>query len=131
MRDFDVKSGATETGFITRLGDGIARVYGMNSVMYGELVEFETGIRGIVQNLEEKSIGVVLLGDDHGLTEGSSVIRTGKRAGIGVSDELLGRVVDALGAPIDGLGQIKAEDYFPIEREAPGVIDPLSSQIQK
>ena len=123
VRDFDVKSGATETGFITRLGDGIARVYGMNSVMYGELVEFETGIRGIVQNLEEKSIGVVLRGDDHGLTEGSSVIRTGKRAGIGVSDELLGRVVDALGSPIDGLGAIKADDYFPIEREAPGVIE--------
>ncbi|MBP5579306.1 MAG: F0F1 ATP synthase subunit alpha [Ruminococcus sp.] len=132
VRDFDVKSGATETGFITRLGDGIARVYGMNSVMYGELVEFETGIRGIVQNLEEKTVGVVLLGDDHGLTEGSSVIRTGKRAGIGVSDELLGRVVDALGAPIDGLGQIKAEDYFPIEREAPGVIErkPVSVPLQ-
>ncbi|SEH56975.1 F-type H+-transporting ATPase subunit alpha [Ruminococcus flavefaciens] len=132
VRDFDVKSGATETGFITRLGDGIARVYGMNSVMYGELVEFETGIRGIVQNLEEKTVGVVLLGDDHGLTEGSSVIRTGKRAGIGVSDELLGRVVDALGAPIDGLGQIKADDYFPIEREAPGVIErkPVSVPLQ-
>ena len=123
VKDFDVKSGATETGFITRLGDGIATVRGMNAVMYGELVEFETGIRGIVQNLEEKSIGVVLLGDDHGLTEGSSVVRTGKRAGIGVSDELLGRVVDALGAPIDGLGAIKAEDYFPIEREAAGVIE--------
>ena len=132
VRDFDVKSGATETGFVTRLCDGIARVYGMNSVMYGELVEFETGIRGIVQNLEEKSIGVVLLGDDHGLTEGSSVIRTGKRAGIGVSDELLGRVVDALGSPIDGLGQIKAEDYFPIEREAPGVIErkPVNTPLQ-
>lgn len=123
VKDFTVKSGATETGFITRIGDGIASVYGMSGVMYGELVEFETGVRGIVQNLEEKSIGVVLLGDDHGLTEGSSVIRTGKRAGVGVSDELLGRVVDALGSPIDGLGQIKAEDYFPIEREAPGVIE--------
>lgn len=123
VKDFDVKSGATETGFVTRLGDGIARVKGMNSVMYGELVEFETGIRGIVQNLEEKSIGVVLLGNDKGLTEGSSVIRTGKRAGIGVSDALLGRVVDALGAPIDGLGPIAADDYFPIEREAPGVIE--------
>ena len=123
VKDFDVKSGATETGFITRLGDGIAKVRGMNAVMYGELVEFENGIRGIVQNLEEKSVGVVLLGDDHGLTEGSSVVRTGKRAGIGVSDALLGRVVDALGAPIDGLGAIKAEDYFPIEREAPGVIE--------
>lgn len=123
IQDFDIKSGATETGFITRLGDGIARVRGMNSVMYGELVEFETGIRGIVQNIEEKSIGVVLLGDDRGLTEGSSVIRTGKRAGIGVSSELLGRVVDALGAPIDGGSSIIAEDYFPIEREAPGVIE--------
>ena len=132
VRDFEVKSGATETGFITRLGDGIAKVYGMNSVMYGELVEFETGIRGIVQNLEEKTVGVVLLGDDHGLTEGSSVVRTGKRAGIGVSDELLGRVVDALGSPIDGLGQIKADDYFPIEREAPGVIErkPVNTPLQ-
>ena len=129
VRDFDIKSGATETGYITRLGDGIARVRGMNSVMYGELVEFETGIRGIVQNLEEKTAGVVLLGDDHGLTEGSSVIRTGKRAGIGVSDALLGRVVDALGAPIDGLGSISAEDYFPIEREAPGVIERKSVSV--
>jgi F-type H+-transporting ATPase subunit alpha len=129
VRDFDIKSGATETGYITRLGDGIARVRGMNSVMYGELVEFETGIRGIVQNLEEKTAGVVLLGDDHGLTEGSSVIRTGKRAGVGVSDALLGRVVDALGAPIDGLGSINAEDYFPIEREAPGVIERKSVSV--
>ncbi len=132
VKDFEVKSGATETGFVTRLGDGIAQVHGMNSVMYGELVEFETGIRGIVQNLEEKTVGVVLLGDDHGLTEGSSVVRTGKRAGIGVSDELLGRVVDALGTPIDGLGAINAEDYFPIEREAPGVIErkPVSVPLQ-
>ena len=129
VRDFKVKSGETETGFITRLGDGIARVRGMNSVMYGELVEFETGIRGIVQNLEEKTVGVVLLGDDHGLAEGSSVIRTGKRAGIGVSDELLGRVVDALGSPIDGLGPVKADDYFPIEREAPGVIERKSVNV--
>ncbi|MCM1006568.1 MAG: F0F1 ATP synthase subunit alpha [Ruminococcus flavefaciens] len=129
VKDFDVKIGATETGFITRLGDGIARVQGMNSVMYGELVEFETGIRGIVQSLEDKTAGVVLLGDDHGLTEGSSVVRTGKRAGIGVSDELLGRVVDALGSPIDGLGNISAEDYFPIEREAPGVIERKSVNV--
>lgn len=132
VKDFEVKSGATETGFITRLGDGIARVHGMSSVMYGELVEFENGVRGIVQNLEEKTVGVVLLGDDHGLTEGSEVVRTGKRAGIGVSDELLGRVVDALGSPIDGLGAIKAEDYFPIEREAPGVIErkPVNTPLQ-
>ena len=132
VKDFEVKSGATETGFVTRLGDGIATVYGMSGVMYGELVEFETGIRGIVQNLEEKTVGVVLLGDDSGLSEGSTVVRTGKRAGIGVSDELLGRVVDALGAPIDGLGPIRADDYFPIEREAPGVIErkPVSVPLQ-
>lgn len=132
VRDFEVRSGASETGFIVRLGDGIARVHGMSGVMYGELVEFETGVRGIVQNLEESSVGVVLLGDDHGLTEGSTVVRTGKRAGIGVSDEMLGRVVDALGSPIDGLGQIHAEDYFPIEREAPGVIErkPVSVPLQ-
>lgn len=129
VKDFDIKSGSAETGTILRLGDGIARVHGLSGVMYGELVEFETGIRGIVQNLEEKSVGVVLLGDDRGLTEGSSVIRTGKRAGIGVSDELLGRVVDALGSPIDGLNPIHAEDYFPIEREAPGVIERKSVSV--
>lgn len=129
IRDFEVRSGATETGFVTRLGDGIARVKGMSGVMYGELVEFETGIRGIVQSIEEKSVGVVLLGNDYGLTEGSSAVRTGKRAGIGVSDELLGRVVDALGAPIDALGKIKADDYFPIEREAPGVIERKSVSV--
>lgn len=123
IKDFEVRSGASETGFIIRLGDGIARVKGMSGVMYGELVEFETGIRGIVQNIEESSVGIVLLGDDYGLTEGSTVVRTCKRAGIGVSDELLGRVVDALGSPIDGLGSVHAEDYFPIEREAPGVIE--------
>lgn len=123
IKDFEVRSGASETGFIIRLGDGIARVKGMSGVMYGELVEFETGIRGIVQNIEDNSVGIVLLGDDYGLTEGSTVVRTCKRAGIGVSDELLGRVVDALGSPIDGSGQIHAEDYFPIEREAPGVIE--------
>lgn len=123
IKDFEVRSGASETGFIIRLGDGIARVRGMSGVMYGELVEFETGTRGIVQNIEDNSVGIVLLGDDYGLTEGSTVVRTCKRAGIGVSDELLGRVVDALGSPIDGQGQIHAEDYFPIEREAPGVIE--------
>lgn len=129
VKDFDIKSGSAETGTVLRLGDGIARVHGLSGVMYGELVEFETGIRGIVQNLEEKSVGVVLLGDDRGLTEGSSVIRTGKRAGIGVSDELLGRVVDALGSPIDGLNPIHAEDYFSIEREAPGVIERKSVSV--
>lgn len=129
VQDFDRKSGATETGFITRMGDGIAMVHGMNHVMYGELVEFETGVRGIVQNIETKSVGVVLLGSDKGLTEGSNVVRTCKRAGIGVSKALLGRVVDALGAPIDGIGDIRADEYFPIEREAPGVVERKSVSV--
>lgn len=123
VSDFEHKAGVTETGYITRMGDGIAVIHGMNHVMYGELVEFENGVRGIIQNIETKTCGAVLLGSDHGLTEGSSVTRTGKRAGVGVSDALLGRVVDALGSPIDGLGAIPAEDYFPIEREAPGVVE--------
>ncbi|MDE6426588.1 MAG: F0F1 ATP synthase subunit alpha [Ruminococcus sp.] len=129
VKDFTAKTGTTETGFITRIGDGIARIHGMTGVMYGELVEFENGVRGIIQSLEEKTVGAVLLGQEQGLTEGSSVIRTGKRAGVGVSDELLGRVVDALGSPIDGLGAIKADDYFPIEREAPSVIERKSVNV--
>ena len=129
IKDFTIKKGTTETGFITRIGDGIARIQGMSGVMYGELVEFENGVRGIIQSLEEKTVGAVLLGQEYGLTEGSSVVRTGKRAGIGVSDEFLGRVVDALGSPIDGLGKIRADEYFPIEREAPGVIERKSVNV--
>ena len=121
IEDFDRKSGVQETGTVIRVGDGIATVFGMQHAMYGELVEFETGVRGIVQNLETKTIGVVLLGSDYGITEGTSVVRTGKRAGIGVSQKMIGRVVGALGNPIDGGDPLEAEDYFPIEHEAPGV----------
>ena len=121
IEDFDRKSGVQETGTVVRVGDGIATVFGMQHAMYGELVEFETGVRGIVQNLETKTIGVVLLGSDYGITEGTSVVRTGKRAGIGVTQKMIGRVVGALGNPIDGGDPLTAEDYFPIEHEAPGV----------
>lgn len=121
IEDFDRKSGVQETGTVVRVGDGIAMVFGMQHAMYGELVEFETGVRGIVQNLETKTIGVVLLGSDYGITEGTSVVRTGKRAGIGVTQKMIGRVVGALGNPIDGGDPLTAEDYFPIEHEAPGV----------
>lgn len=99
IEDFDRKSGVQETGTVVRVGDGIATVFGMQHAMYGELVEFETGVRGIVQNLETKTIGVVLLGSDYGITEGTSVVRTGKRAGIGVTQKMIGRVVGALGNP--------------------------------
>lgn len=110
--DFDRKTGELETGTVVRVGDGIATVYGMQHAMYGELVEFENGVRGIVQNLEAKTVGVVLLGSDYGIVEGSQVVRSGKRAGIGVGPGLVGRVVDALGKPIDGGAPIEAEDYF-------------------
>ena len=121
IEDYEVKTSVKETGTIISLGDGIANVYGLDNAMYGELVEFDTGVRGIVQSLQAKTIGCVLLGSDYGLTQGSKVIRTKKRAGIPVSNKLIGRVVDALGSPIDGKGAIETEEIFPIENEAPGV----------
>ncbi len=123
INDYEIKTSVKETGTIISINDGIAKIYGLDQAMYGELVEFETGVRGIVQSLEMKTIGCVLLGSDHGLTEGSTVSRTGKRAGVPVSNNLLGRVVNALGSPIDGKGPIEATDYYPIEAEAAGVCE--------
>lgn len=122
IENYEIKTVVKDTGTVVKVSDGIASVYGMEHAMYGELVEFETGVRGIVQNLEMKMIGCVLLGSDHGITEGSKVVRTGKRASVPVSNDLIGRVVDALGNPIDGKGPIEATEYFPIENEAPGVV---------
>ena len=129
IEDDDVKTEIQETGTVVSVGDGIANVYGINHAMYGEIVEFENGVRGLVQNIEMKTIGVVLLGSDRELTEGSKVVRTGKKAGIGVSDAMLGRVVNALGAPIDGKGSIPADEYRPIENPAPSVIDRKSVSV--
>lgn len=129
IEDYDAKTEVQETGRIIQVGDGIATVYGINHAMYGELVEFENGVRGIVQNLEMKTIGVVLLGSDRGLNEGSKVTRTGKRAGVPVGDALIGRVVNALGAPIDGKGPINTTEYRPIENEAPGVVERKSVDV--
>jgi len=122
IENYDTKTIVKETGTIIQISDGIANIYGMEHAMYGELVEFENGVKGIVQNLEMKTVGVVLLGSEYGLTEGSKVTRTGKKASVPVSNGLLGRVVDALGKPIDGKGSIEAKDFFPIENEAPGVV---------
>lgn len=132
IEDFDFKTSVEETGAIIQISDGIVSVYGLNSAMYGELVEFETGVRGIVQNIEANSVGVVLLGSDYGLREGTIVKRTGKRAGVPVGEAMIGRVVDALGTPIDGKGSIETSEYAPIENEAPGVIDrqPVSVPLQ-
>lgn len=129
IEDYDVKTEIQETGTVVSVGDGIANVYGINHAMYGEIVEFENGVRGLVQNIEMKTIGVVLLGSDRELIEGSKVVRTGKKAGIGVSDAMLGRVVNALGAPIDGKGSIPADEYRPIENPAPSVIDRKSVSV--
>jgi F-type H+-transporting ATPase subunit alpha len=129
IENYEIKTVVKETGTVIHLGDGIATVYGMEQAIYGELVEFETGVRGIVQTLDMNTIGCVLLGSDYGITEGSKVIRTGKRAGIPVSNAMVGRVVDALGSPIDGKGPIEVEDYYPIENEAPGVVERKSVNV--
>lgn len=129
IADFDRKTALTETGTVVSAGDGIATVFGLQNVMYGELVEFENGTRGIVQNIEMKTVGVVMLGSDRGVTEGSQVMRTKKRAGVAVSNNMQGRVLSALGAAIDGGPDIIAEDFYPIEREAAGVADRKSVSV--
>lgn len=127
--DYDRKMAVQETGTVVQISDGIANVYGLNHAMYGELIEFENGVQGIVQNIEMKTVGCVLLGTDYGLSEGSKATRTGKKAGVPVGEGLIGRVVNALGKPIDGKGAIEASDYFPIENEAPGVVDRKSVSV--
>ena len=112
-----------EVGSVLQVGDGIARVYGLNRAQAGELVEFETGVRAIVLNLEEDNVGVVLMGPSTGIREGSLVKRTGQIASIEVGEGFLGRVVNPLGQPIDGKGPIGGQKYeMPLERKAPGVI---------
>lgn len=114
---------AEEVGTVLSVGDGIATVSGLDNATYGEILIFSSGIRGMVQDLKENSIGCILFGDDQEIVEGSTVKRTGKTAGVPVGEDLIGRVVDALGSPIDGKGDIKATGYNPIESPAPGIID--------
>src|SRR6187399_2168880 len=112
-----------EVGSIISVGDGIARVHGVENAMAGEMLEFPHGIFGIALNLEEESVGVVLLGEFQNIKEGDTVKRTGRIISVPVGDEMLGRVVNALGAPIDGKGPITSSQFAPIERIAPGVVD--------
>lgn len=122
-----------EIGTVLQVGDGIARIYGLNSVQAGELVEFENGTQAIALNLEEDNVGVVLLGEEGDIIEGSSVKRTGMIASINVGEGLLGRVVNPLGQPIDGKGKIEGKTYnMPLERKAPGVIyrQPVTEPLQ-
>ena len=119
--DFDARD--KEVGTVTWVGDGIVTIYGIDNAMYGEIVVFENGVKGMVQDIRKTEIGCILFGRETGIKEGTKVTRTGKRAGIPVGDKYLGRIVDALGAPIDGKGKIETTDYRPIEQEAPGIID--------
>ena len=132
IAQYDNRTRRSESGTILEIGDGIATVYGLDRVVYGELVEFETGARGIALNLERDSVGVVLLGSEAGLHEGSWVKRTGRPADVPVGEELIGRTVNALGEPIDGLGPIASVETRPIEHEASGVVtrEPVNQPLQ-
>ena len=112
-----------ETGSVIWVGDGIATIYGIDHAMYGEIVVFDNGVKGMVQDIRQNEIGVILFGRDHGIHEGTKVVRTKKKAGIPVGKGFIGRVINALGEPIDGKGEITEEDYRPIEEEAPGIVD--------
>ena len=122
----------SEIGTVLTVGDGIVRASGLSNCMAGELLAFENGAYGLAQNLEENRVSIVLLGADDGISEGQTVKRTGKVVSVPVGDALLGRVVDALGQPIDGKGPVAASEYRPIERQAPGICDrqPVKEPLQ-
>ncbi|MCX7811100.1 MAG: F0F1 ATP synthase subunit alpha [Leptospiraceae bacterium] len=121
IQSFEKSTDLTEYGELISVGDGIARIYGLENVMSNEMVEFEDGTIGLAFNLEESSVGVVILGDYEQLKEGDKVKRTGKILQVPVGNELLGRIVDPLGRPLDGGPQIKGEMTYPVERIAPGI----------
>ena len=123
IKNWKLKIRVDETGKVISVGDGIAVVSGLDRVKYGEIVAFECGVKGMIQDLNYDEAGVILFGDDNEITEDSLVYRTGKTAGIPVGDAFIGRVVNALGEPVDGKGEIVAEGYRAIESPAPGIID--------
>jgi F-type H+-transporting ATPase subunit alpha len=123
IENYDMVSKDQEVGTVIWVGDGIATIYGIEHAMYGEIVIFENGVRGMVQDIKRDQIGCIIFGKDTEIKEGTKVTRTKKKAGIPVGDAYLGRIINALGAPIDGKGEIKADDYRAIEQEAPGIVD--------
>ena len=129
IENFDTMSKDSEVGTVVTVGDGIATIYGIDHAMYGEIVTFENGLKGMVQDIRKNEIGCILLGSDTGIREGTKVARTGKKAGVPVGDAYVGRVVNALGEAIDGKGEIKSDDYRPIENEAPGIVDRKSVSV--
>tara|TARA_B100001121_G_scaffold299007_1_gene307276 strand:+ start:451 stop:2028 length:1578 start_codon:yes stop_codon:yes gene_type:complete len=133
LSGFKTEAQLEEIGTVLQIGDGIARIYGLGGVQYGELIEFENGLQGIALNLEEDNVGAVLLGASNDIKEGDTVKRTGRIASVKVGEKMLGRVVDTLGQPIDGKGPIEGEVFeMPIERKAPGVIyrQPVNEPLQ-
>jgi F-type H+-transporting ATPase subunit alpha len=133
LTGLDASASLDEVGTVLQVGDGIARVYGLSNVQYGELVQFDSGLEGIVLNLEEDNVGVVLLGPFKQIKEGDTVKRTQRIASINVGEKIVGRVVNSLGKPIDGKGNIEGKLYeMPLERKAPGVIfrQPVSEPLQ-
>ena len=123
IENYDMVSKDQEVGKVIWVGDGIATVYGIEHAMYGEIVIFENGIRGMVQDIRRDQVGCISLGKDTEIKEGTKVTRTKKKAGVPVGDAYIGRIINALGAPIDGKGEIPADDYRAIEQEAPGIVD--------
>ncbi len=123
IENFDFDARDKEVGTVIWVGDGIVTIYGIDNAMYGEIVVFENGVKGMVQDIRRCEIGCILFGKDRGIKEGTKVTRTGKRAGIPVGDTYIGRIVDALGAPIDGKGNIETDEYRPVEQEAPSIVD--------
>ena len=122
IKSFDYSKDLQQVGSVLTVGDGIARVYGLDDVMAGELVEFDNGARGVVLNLEESNVGVAIFGDAHGIREGSKVKRTELINSVPVGESLIGRVVDAMGNPIDGNGPLKGAEDAVVEKKAPGII---------
>ena len=123
IENYDTVCKDQEVGTVIWVGDGIATIYGIEHAMYGEIVIFENGVRGMVQDIRRDQVGCIIFGKDTEIKEGTKVTRTKKKAGIPVGDAYLGRIINALGAPIDGKGEIKADDYRAIEQEAPGIVD--------
>ena len=123
IENYDMVSKDQEVGTVIWVGDGIATIYGIEHAMYGEIVIFENGVCGMVQDIKRDQVGCIIFGKDTEIKEGTKVTRTKKKAGIPVGDAYLGRIINALGAPIDGKGEIKADDYRAIEQEAPGIVD--------
>ncbi len=133
LKDINTKVKFEEVGVVLTVGDGVSRIYGLSNVTENELVQFENGVMGVAMNLEEDNVGVVLLGPSEGIKEGQSVKRTDRVASIEVSDAMLGRVINPLGTPLDGSGEIGGEKYLmPLDRKAPGVIyrQPVNQALQ-